>query len=135
MSDKETIKTILKRLDDIEKKHQEFVNAVASDYSKILFKIDGLEKQITAIGLEKVAAAPHPKPEDPETLPGAGDMDQFKPETFEGKPEKITAKEPSKEIKDKSEGLFDDGIKLTDEQLKELEEPDEDFEDEEDEGI
>lgn len=132
MSDKETIKTILKRLDDIEKKHQEFVNAVASDYSKILFKIDGLEKQIAQFGMEKVAAAPKPGPEDPEKLPGMNDLDEFKPETFEGETPRVQAKEPPKEVTEKADGLFDDGIPLTDEQLKELEE-DEAFEDEDEE--
>ena len=107
MSEAATIKTILRRLDEIEKKHAEFVAAVTKDYSKVLFRMQEIEKQVAAIGVDQVVAAPPAEPTPSDELPGAGDMEQFKPEGFEGGPELITQKEPPKEVKEKAEGLFE----------------------------
>ncbi len=133
MAEKDTLASLLKQHNKLKKDFEDFVQAVAKDYSKVLFRIDEMEKQVAAIGIDGVVAAPPAVPTDPDELPGANDMEEFKPESFEGGPEKVTGKEPTPEVKKKAEGLFEDGIPLTDEQLAELEkeEPDEGFEDEE----
>jgi hypothetical protein len=103
----------------LEKKLQEITEAVVADMSKILFRIDAIDKQLAEIGIKEVAAAPRPEPEDPETLPGMNDLDEFKPEGFEGEtPRVAAAKEPPK--LDDGDPFADDGIKLTDEQMAEL---------------
>jgi hypothetical protein len=124
---------IEKKFDALEKKYQEFVTAVVSDVSKVMFKLDALEKQVAEFGINEVAAGPPPEPTHPDELPGMNDLDEFKPKGFKGDVEMVEVKDVDPEIKEKSKGLFEDGIQLTDEQLLELEasQDDEDQDDEE----
>jgi len=103
------------------------IKAIIEDMSKMAFKIENLENQVAAIGIDKMVAAdaaPGPEPE-PDDLPGPTDLDEFKPKGFEGSAAGAPPvdKTPD-EIKKKAKELFD-GIELTEDQVAELEEEDE----------
>jgi len=101
------------------------IKAIIEDMSKMAFKIENLENQVAAIGIDKMIAAPGPEPE-PEPLPGPTDLDQFKPEGFEGSAAGAPPVDKTPEdIKKKAKELFD-GVELTEDQVAELESEDED---------
>ena len=106
------------------------IRAIIQDMSKMSFKIEGLEKQISELGIDKIAAAPQEVPTPPEKLPGMSDMDQFKPKGFEGEaPGTAPADKTPPAIKKKSKGLFDDEIEITEKQFEELKKMDDEDDD------